>query len=289
MSEPIIGVNIEDNHISVGLVDIETRKVVRNTVQRKRVDPAGSADQIITNWSKVLRDVAGNSKKIGIGLPGECDYQSGILLLNEPGRYNSLYKSNLKNIFSTALGTTPADVKIMNDAACFLQGEVFAGAGRGFKRSIGVTLGVGLGSARYNNGAVEDADLHDSPLFDGIAEDYISIRWLLSRFKDLTGIDAKDLSELKQHATTNNYVAQVFDEFSTSLSHFLTTFIRQSSPEVVVVGGFMETYNKFFFDNLTGKIAAQGIKTPILRAILGEQASIMGAASQWYDASPIHA
>ena len=51
----------------------------------------------------------------------------------------------------------------------------------------------------------------------------------------------------------------------------------------------METYNRFFFDNLTGKIAAQGIKTPILRAILGEQASIMGAASAWYDASPIHA
>ena len=68
MSEPIIGVNIEDNHISVGLVDIETRKVVRNTVQRKRVDPAGSADQIITNWSKVIREVAGSSKKIGIGL-----------------------------------------------------------------------------------------------------------------------------------------------------------------------------------------------------------------------------
>ncbi|MDB5013933.1 MAG: hypothetical protein JWQ25_2135 [Daejeonella sp.] len=289
MSEPIIGVNIEDNHISVGLVDIETRKVVRNTVQRKRVDPTGSADQIITNWSKVIREVAGSSKKIGIGLPGECDYESGILLLNELGRYTSLYKSNLKNIFSTIVGSTPADVKIMNDAACFLQGEVFAGAGRGFKRSIGVTLGVGLGSARYNNGVVEDADLHDSPLYEGIAEDYISIRWLLSRFRDLTGIDAKDLSELKQHATTNKYVAQVFDEFSTSLSQFLVTFIRQSSPEVVVIGGFMETYNRFFFDNLTGKIAAQGIKTPILRAILGEQASIMGAASQWYDASPIHA
>jgi len=289
MSEPIIGVNIEDNHISVGLVDIETRKVVRNTVQRKRVDPTGSADQIITSWSKVLREVAGNSKKIAVGLPGECDYVSGVLLLNEVGRYQSLYQSNLKNIFSTALGTSPNDVKIMNDAACFLQGEVFAGAGRGFKRSLGVTLGVGLGSAKYNNGLVEDADLHDAPLFDGVAEDYISIRWLLSRFKDLTGIDAKDLSELKQHATTNNKVAQVFDEFSISLSQFLTTFIRQNNPEVVVIGGFMETYNKFFFDNLTGKIAAQGIKTPILRAILGEQASIMGAASAWYDASPIHA
>jgi glucokinase len=289
MSEPIIGVNIEDNHISVGLVDIETRKVVRNTVQRKRVDPTGSADQIITSWSKVLREVAGNSKKIAVGLPGECDYVSGVLLLNEVGRYQSLYQSNLKNIFSTALGTSPNDVKIMNDAACFLQGEVFAGAGRGFKRSLGVTLGVGLGSAKYNNGLVEDADLHDAPLFDGVAEDYISIRWLLSRFKDLTGIDAKDLSELKQHATTNNKVAQVFDEFSISLSQFLTTFIRQNNPEVVVIGGFMETYNRFFFDNLTGKIAAQGIKTPILRAILGEQASIMGAASAWYDASPIHA
>ena len=289
MSEPIIGVNIEDNHISVGLVDIETRKVVRNTVQRKRVDPAGSADQIITTWSKVLREVAGASTKISIGLPGECDYESGVLYLNEIGRYNSLYEKNLKDIFANALGTGRENVKIMNDAACFLQGEVFAGAGRGFKKSLGVTLGVGLGSAKYNNGLVEDADLHDSPLFDGIAEDYISIRWLLSRFHDLTGIEVKDLSELKTYATTNNSVGQVFDEFSTSLCQFLTTFIRANGPEVVVIGGFMETYNRFFFDSLTAKMTAQGIKIPILRAILGEQASIMGAASAWYDASPIHA
>ncbi|MBC8052855.1 MAG: ROK family protein [Sphingobacteriaceae bacterium] len=289
MSEPIIGVNIEDNHISVGLVNIETRKVLTETVQRKRVDPTGSADQIIATWSKVLQEVAGGSKQIGIGVPGLCDYNTGVYLHKDTNRYFSLYKSNLKEIFSSAIGAAPQDVKIMNDAACFLQGEVFGGSGRGFKSSLGVTLGVGLGTAIYANGIVTDANLHSSPFLDNTAEDYISIRWLLSRFTQLTGMPVKDMSELKQYADTDSRFKDIFEEFSANLAQFLIAFIRKNSPEVVVVGGFMELYNRFFFDSATAKVAAAGIKLPVLRAILGEQASILGAASAWYSASQIHA
>jgi glucokinase len=203
-------------------------------------------------------------------------------------RYHSLYKYNFKEIFSQAIGAQKEDVKIMNDAVCFLQGEVFSGSGHGFQSSIGVTLGLGLGSAIYQNNKVTDADLHSMPFLEGEAEDYISIRWLLARFNQITGILAKDLSEVRQLADTNPAVEQIFDEFSTSLSKFLEAFIKQTNPEVVVVGGFMELYNRFFFDSLSAKAQNMGIKTPILRAILGEQASIVGAASSWYSESPIH-
>jgi len=54
MSEKIIGAAIEDSHISVGLVDFETRKVVRHSVQRLKVDPFSTADQIIAVWVKAL-------------------------------------------------------------------------------------------------------------------------------------------------------------------------------------------------------------------------------------------
>lgn len=289
MNELIIGVNIEDKHISLGLVNMETRKVVSETVERKKVDPTASADQIINSWSSALSRVAANSTKLGIGLPGECDYDSGVLLMNDAARYNSLYKNNLKDIFSKAINSGPENVKIMNDAVCFLQGEVFGGAGRGFKSSLGVTLGIGLGSAIYSEGVVTDANMHSSPFDEGVAEDYISIRWLLARFKELTGIEATDLSELRQLADAEPAVAQVFEEFASNLARFLTIFIRQHKPEVVVIGGFMELYNRFFFDSLTAKMADQGIRIPILRALLGEQASIIGAASAWYDAAPIHA
>lgn len=288
MSEPIIGVNIEDHHISAGLVDIETRKVVSNSVVRKKVDPMGSAEQISAAWSNVVKDIAKTSKKVGIGLPGECDYDEGILLLNDAARYNSLYKRNLKEIFSNAIDSSASNVKLVNDAACFLQGEVFGGAGRGFKSSLGVTLGIGLGTAIYSNGIVKDADLHSSSFKTGVAEDFISVRWLLARYKEISGVSVKSLFELKQLADNDDKVLQTFEEFSLNLSQFLITFINSNNPEVVVIGGYMETCNRFFFDSLTTKILAAGIKIPVLRAILGEQASIIGAASTWYNAAPIH-
>ena len=288
MNEPIIGVNIEDNHISVGLVNIETRKIVPNSVQRKRIDPLGSADQIIATWSKVLKDVAGNSKKIGISLPGVCDYETGVFHGVTGNRYDSLKNQNFKEVFSGIIGSDSSNVKMMNDAVCFLQGEVFVGSGRGFKSSLGVTLGLGLGSAIYSNGVVTDAELYNYPLYDGVSEDYISIRWLLRRFNELTGIEAKDLTEIRQYADTNPAVAQIFEEFATSISVFLERFIYKHNPEVVVIGGFMEVYNRYFFDSLTEKMSALGIKIPVLRAILGEQASIIGAASSWYNASQLH-
>jgi glucokinase len=209
-------------------------------------------------------------------------------LHNDVSRYYSLYKNNFKEIFSSAIGGRSEDVKIMNDAVCFLQGEVFGGSGRGFKTSVGVTLGVGLGSAIYSGNAVTDANLHNMPFLDGEAEDYISIRWLIKRFKELTGIVVQDPSEIRQYAETNPAVAQLFEEFATNLSKFLETFIRKNSPEVVVIGGFMELYNRFFFDSTVAKVVAMGIKAPVLRATLGEQASIIGAASAWYSESPIH-
>ncbi|HEY0056238.1 MAG TPA: ROK family protein [Pedobacter sp.] len=288
MTEPIIGINIEDNHISIGLVDIESRKILSNTVQRKRVNPSGSAEQIIATWTTALKEVAQNCENIGIGLPGLCDYVTGTMLMNDAGRYNGLYQQSLKKIFAGIIGTSTDNVKIMNDAVCFLQGEVFGGSGRGFKSSIGITLGIGLGTAKYQNGVVTDELLQNVDISGHRAEDLISIRWLLQRFKGLSGIYANDLMEMKQHEA-NPYFQQVFDEFARNLASFIILFIRQSSPEVVVIGGFMETCNRYFFDSVTSLLVAEGIKVPILRATLGEQASIIGAASSWYSEAQIHA
>ncbi len=288
MTEPIIGINIEDNHISIGLVDIESRKILSNTVQRKRVNPSGSAEQIIATWSTALKEVAQNCENIGIGLPGLCDYETGTMLMNDAGRYNGLYQQSLKRIFAGIIGTSTDNVKIMNDAVCFLQGEVFGGSGRGFKSSIGITLGIGLGTAKYQNGVVTDERLQNIEINGHEAEHLISIRWLLQRFKELSGIEAIDLMDMKQHEA-NPQFQQVFDEFAKNLADFVIIFIRQSAPEVVVIGGFMETCNRYFFDSLTSKIVSEGIKVPILRATLGEQASIIGAASSWYCEAEIHA
>ena len=69
---------------------------------------------------------------------------------------------------------------MMNDASCFLKGEVFGGAAKGYNHVIGITLGTGLGSATFKNGVVYDGDLYYTPFKESTAEDYLSTRWFIN-------------------------------------------------------------------------------------------------------------
>ena len=71
--------------------------------------------------------------RLGIGIPNEMDYESGIYLDNDPKRYGSLYKQNIKLLLANGLGIDPGNIQIRNEAANFFQGEVFAGPARGYK------------------------------------------------------------------------------------------------------------------------------------------------------------
>ena len=89
------------------------------------------------------------------------------------------------------LDISPSGIKFMNDASCFLHGEVFCGAAYKCEEALGFTLGTGLGSAIYKNGIAEDGEMWCSAYKDGIAEDYLSTRWFERRYKELTGKDIK--------------------------------------------------------------------------------------------------
>lgn len=292
MKDQVLGVLVEDHHISVGVVDLSARKVSRPTLQRKRIDPYASAEEIIGLWAQVISSVSHHNpevlNRIGIGIPGACDHYEGTFLLNDKERYSSLCGLNIKNLLSERLAINPSNIRLMNDAACFLQGEAFAGSALGFDDSIGITLGKGLGSAIYKNGIAIDAVLHDMPLNGGGAEEYISTRWLLSRFTVLTGIPVQSLTEIVMLADENHNVQKVFSEFAINLAQFVIEFVKQARPKVVVIGGYIETCNRFFFSQMADYARSSGVKSPILRAMLGEQASILGAASTWHVSSRIH-
>jgi len=287
-----IGAVIEDNYISAGLVNLDTRLAISETVRRKRINPSGTADDIISAWGNVLRDVINLNttgvNQIGIGLPGPVDYSSGYFLSNDAGRYGSLHKRNIIDLLKSELSEFSPEIKLINDAASFFQGEVFAGAVRGYKKSFGITLGMGLGSARYVNGAVEDANLWSMSFKNKIAEEYLSVRWLINRFKELSGIEVLDLVEMKRFSPDAR-VDEVFAEFAQNLGEFLVEVIKKETPEVVLIGGHMESSNRFFFQKAADYVASQGIKTPIMKAILGEKAGIIGAGSVWYDDKQLHA
>ncbi|MBL7833251.1 MAG: ROK family protein [Cyclobacteriaceae bacterium] len=279
----VLGIDIGGSHLTAALVDEATRKFVPDSYLRVRVNSKGTAEEILGIWTKAIEDtfqaypVA--NKRIGIAMPGPFDYANGISLIKGLDKYEALYKLNVKQILSQRLSISPAFILMMNDAACFLRGEVYYGAARGYQDVIGITLGTGTGSAMHHNGVTHDANLGPAPFMDSIADEYFSTRWFVKRYRELTGTTVKDVKALTDLYQTDANVKTIFAEFVKNLAVFLEGFVKAEKPQVIVMGGNIAQCSDLFLSDLTAQLAARAITVPIVRAELGEEAAILGAAS----------
>ena len=277
-----IGVDIGGSHITASRVNLQQREMVPGTLVRLKLDPHGSVAEIIAVWSKAIKQAQGGAppQKIGIAMPGPFDYANGISLIQNQNKYDALYGLQVKQLLAQALEISPDDICLQNDAACFLQGEAFAGAAIGFRRSIGITLGTGLGSALYRHGHTESLDLWNTPFNGTIAEDHLSTRWFERRYAELTGRPVRGVKELAVLVEQEDAARQVFDEFAGNLGLFLRSIIQQEAPDALIIGGnIAHAYALFEQAVLLTKEKFPAVH--IQRCALGETAAMLGAASLW--------
>ena len=263
----VLAADIGGTHITSALIDMTHRKIVLSSLVRNPVDANGSADTIINSWSNCLLKAKSNTgvSKICLAMPGPFDYDKGISLMKGQNKYESLYKINIKELLAKTLHTDPAQLFMENDAACFLQGEVFAGCAAGdYEKVIGVTLGTGLGTAVYRKGACYSADLWSLPFGQGIAEDYLSTRWFVQRYQELSGKTISGVKELADEANTHTIAQSIFREFGKALAEFLLYFIEREQPETVVIGGNIangyELFRKEMEEVVTNNFSSVRIK-----------------------------
>jgi len=279
----VVGIDIGGSHITAALVDLNAHTIISNSLIRQHVNSKGNAEQIIKEWTTAIANCkafdSSASKKIGIAMPGPFDYKKGISLIKGLDKFDALYNLNVKELLANELEIDSSDIFIMNDASCFLRGEVFCGAARHCENVIGITLGTGLGSATYRAGVVYDGDLYYSPFKAATAEDYLSTRWFLMRYEELTGITAKNVKEIVERIPEDSRVKLVFAEFGGNLGEVLVTYLKRHKAETVVIGGnIINAWNLFI--NETGRALADfSLKVSIVKAKLGEEAALMGAAS----------
>lgn len=280
-----VGVDIGGTHITAALVDLDRSALLAETVVREHVDAKGKKADIIRSWAQgIQHTLKGNlaeDVRVGIAMPGPFEYEAGISLMKNQDKYDALYGLNVKELLAEALQMPPAHFQFMNDAACFLQGEVFGGAAKGAARAMGLTLGTGLGSAFYQDGIAEDAALWRSPFKEEIAENYLSARWFISRYHTLTGNEVSNVKSLVDLLPSDERVQAVLNEFGVNLGQFLIPFIERRKPEVVVIGGNIAQALELFQPALQQTLAAQGVTVPVKQAELGEEAALIGAASLW--------
>ncbi|ANH81418.1 hypothetical protein A8C56_10870 [Niabella ginsenosidivorans] len=281
----VLAVDIGGTHITAALVNMDERKIILPSLVRKRVDSGAGAQTVIRTWSACMRAAGEGAviSKICLAMPGPFDYDNGISLMTAQGKYDALYRLNVKHLLAGALEVDPGLFFIRNDAACFLQGEVFAGAVRsGFQKVAGITLGTGLGTAFYENGTARNADLWQLPFLEGIAEEYLSTRWFIQRFRATSGAALKGVKELAALAKTDARVPLLFKEFGKNLGIFLCRFVEMKQAEAIVIGGNIAHAYELFQEELHRVLGSCFLLIPVKRSMLGEQATLYGAAGSWY-------
>jgi glucokinase len=279
----VIGVDIGGSHITAAQVHMGHRQMVPGTEVRHPVDPHGQVDAIISAWSQCILTTAGDKTpdQVCIAMPGPFDYEQGICLIKDQHKYRALFGLNVKELLAQQLSLSTSQLFLHNDAACFLQGEVFGGSMTGYHPVIGITLGTGLGSATCTNTVAQDAGWWAYPFQEKMAEDYLSTRWFVQRWRQMTGQQIQGVKELVSRAQEGEQVQNLFDEFADNLTAVLRAFIQEESPEAVVIGGNIANAWPLFNKRLLQQVQATHPAIIIKISQLGETAALLGAAGSW--------
>jgi len=281
----VIAADIGGTHCTAALIDMQRRMMVPSSLSRTAIDAGANAAAIIAAWSACMLWARRESAvaSVCLAMPGPFDYEKGISLMREQNKYEKLYGLNIKELLAAGLQMEPGSIFMDNDAACFLQGEVFAGAAveHSSDTVIGITLGTGLGTAVYRNGKTTSADLWCMPFRKGMAEDWISSRWLMQRYQQATGQVISNVKDLALLAATNAAAQAIFVEFGGQLGEFLLAFIQRENPRAIVIGGNISKAHALF-GAVTRKIINERYPDIQIKwSVLGEEAPLLGAAASW--------
>jgi glucokinase len=272
---------------SNGLLYDETYKLIKIDTQGEKDYIVGVFTSLINAYIDYLKFKSIKPLGIGIGMCGPFDYEKGICLIPPHlHKYQSIYGLNVKSVIQSSTGIE--NTVFENDAWTYLRGEVWVGAARGFNRVIGITLGTGLGSAFYCNGDIvstgkgvpPDGWIGGLPFRAGIVEDFITRRWILARYaeltKDASSIDVVDIAEL---AFKGDKTCQsIFKEMGERLGEVVAPYAKDFKVECIVFGGQIAKSFSLFKDALNKTLQNIPTLKKITDAQYIEKSALYGAA-----------
>jgi len=241
--EVVGALEIGGTHVSAALVSLEKRAIDPAGVQRYALALDGTRDELVRSIVTAAQRLSRpDVTRWGMATPGPFDYARGVSLIRGVAKLDALYGVDLRAELSAAVGVKPTDVSFINDASAFLMGEWWAGKADGDGRSIGITLGTGLGSAFMSRGQIVESDPDVPPegrldllSFRGEpVEETLSSRGLRAAY----GEDGPDVVEIARRARAGEArAADVMHRFGTALGEFLARWVERFAPTCVVLGG----------------------------------------------------
>ena len=269
-------------------------EILHESYCQTSIDSKGSLEEIIGTFSKVIAESFKLAKStsieiagIGIGMPGPFDYENGISYIKDVDKYEAIYGVNLKKELRQRIDfTDDFPIFFENDAWAFVRGEAWQGAGKGFHRIIGLTMGTGLGSGFMVDDEMVDSGRGIPPLAwigglrwgDGIVDDRISRRGIIARYRELCHEKSEhvDVKEIAGRAESGEmYAITVFNETGAILGQMLKSVAELFRAECVIIGGKIAYSYPLFESALKA-----GFQSPIkiIQAKNIEQSALLGAS-----------
>lgn len=253
-SNYILSCDIGGTHITSAIVEKDTWKILNETITRSHVNSLENAKSIFHDWTSNMKSCLEKTDlevvNIGIAAPGPFDYEKGIALMKGQSKYDSIYNLEVTAPILEGLGQADLKILFINDAAAFLQGEVFGCGLEHKERILGITLGTGLGSSVWNQGdKAFDADLWNTAYRDSIYEEYLVTRWFVKRFEELSGLKESGLREILEKHGESTEVSQLLSEYQEHLLHFMNFFSQKHDCKSFVIGGnIVKAWDRIFPD-----------------------------------------
>jgi glucokinase len=236
-------------HVSAALIDTGVWSIVPGTRSRRPLDAQASKQDLLNTLVGTCRTLdAAPGARWGVAVPGPFDYERGIALFEDVGKFDSLRGVDVRAALCEGISPRPGSVSFLNDADAFLLGEWLHGAATGYGRCAALTLGTGVGSAFLADGQVVCSGREVPPggrayrlHVDGRPlEDAVSRRAIRSAYRSATGDAGADVRDIAERARGGDRAARsVIDTAMTRLGTALAPYLHRFAAEVVVVGGSM--------------------------------------------------
>jgi len=307
-----VGIDLGGTNIKAGVVDGEGKLLNKLSI---KTGADRSMEEIIHDMGQLAADAIKDAgmevsqiEAIGIGSPGTPDNDEGLLVYSSNLPFN---KAPMRKLIREVIDLP---VYIDNDANCAAMAEAVAGAAKGTKDSVTITLGTGVGAGVIANGRIYSGFNQAGSEFGhtvlvsggvpcpcgrkGCFEQYASATALIRMTQEAA--DANPDSELNKVIEEEGgcdariaFIAmrrgdkvaeKVVDDYTSYLADGLANAINAFMPEILVVGGGVCNEGDPLLIPMREKTMSRpyfgpGVpKTKIALAQMGNDAGIVGAA-----------
>ncbi|HHW46861.1 MAG TPA: ROK family protein [Clostridiales bacterium] len=269
-----IALDVGGTSVSAALVSSNGRFVT--PVKTYKANSNSDKETILNNLAYIIKEQYQLAKTlniditgIGIGFPGPFDYENGISLIKNIGKYDSIYGVNINKELHNMLGLN-VDIRFCNDADLYCMGECVFGVGKYYNRCMCICIGTGIGSGFFADGKLvksspdvpENGWIYNTPYRDGIVDEYLSatgIRRMMLEYPETARINSvKELAESARAGLPR--AIEIFNEFGRMLSEVIPQFAISFGAECLILGGDVSRSCDLFDKPLTEKLAEYNIK-----------------------------